>query len=108
MEANIKVIEMMNDIKENVKNWDNEREIEDYLVKILRKEAFDRKGLLYGIGHAVYTLSDPRELLLKERPVNFRRRKICRKNTGYTNLSKISSPGAGRGKEDYQAYCCQR
>ncbi len=63
--ANIKVVEMMNDIKENVKNWDNENEIADYLRKILRKEAFDKTGLIYGMGHAIYTLSDPRAVLLR-------------------------------------------
>lgn len=65
--ANIKVTKMAEDIKANVKNWDNEKEVKDYLVKILRKEAFDKKGLIYGMGHAVYTLSDPRALLLKEK-----------------------------------------
>ena len=84
--ANIKVIEMMNDIKENVKNWDNEREIEDYLVKILRKEAFDRKGLLYGIGHAVYTLSDPRELLLKEKAGELSQEKNMQEEYGLYEL----------------------
>ncbi len=65
--ANIKVFNMVEDIKTNVQHWDNEKEIEDYLVKIIRKEAFDRSGLIYGIGHAVYTLSDPRALLLREK-----------------------------------------
>lgn len=63
--ANIKVIEMMKDIKENIKDWGSESEIRDYLMKILRKEAFDGSGLIYGLGHAVYTLSDPRAVLLK-------------------------------------------
>lgn len=65
--ANIKVIEMMDDIKANVKDWSNEREIGDYLRKIVRKEAFDRTGLVYGQGHAVYTISDPRASLLREK-----------------------------------------
>ncbi len=63
--ANIKVVEMMNDIKANVKNWDDENEIAEYLRKILRKEAFDKTGLIYGMGHAIYTLSDPRAVLLR-------------------------------------------
>ena len=90
--ANIKVIEMMNDIKENVKNWDNEREIEDYLVKILRKEAFDRKGLLYGIGHAVYTLSDPRELLLKEKAGELSQEKNMQEEYGLYELVEKLAP----------------
>ena len=65
--ANIKVFNMVEEIKANVRRWDNEREIEDYLVKIIRKKAYDGNGLIYGIGHAVYTLSDPRALLLKEK-----------------------------------------
>jgi len=65
--ANLKVMEMMADIKEHVKDWQDDEEVEEYLAKILRKEAFDGKGLIYGIGHAVYTLSDPRAVLLKEK-----------------------------------------
>ena len=65
--ANIKVMEMMDNIKENVKDWGNEEEIKAYLRKIVRKEANDRSGLIYGQGHAVYTISDPRAILLKEK-----------------------------------------
>jgi citrate synthase len=65
--ANIKVHIMMDDIKQNVKDWTNEEEVKDYLTKILKKETFDGKGLIYGMGHAVYTLSDPRAELLKEK-----------------------------------------
>ena len=57
---------MQNCIKENVKNWDDEGEVADFLRKILRKEAGDGSGLIYGMGHAVYTLSDPRAVILKE------------------------------------------
>ncbi|MCQ2598278.1 MAG: citrate/2-methylcitrate synthase [Treponema sp.] len=63
--ANIRVMEMMDDIKANVKNWADENEVADYLRKISKKEAFDHTGLIYGMGHAVYTISDPREVLLK-------------------------------------------
>lgn len=65
--ANIKVISMMEDIKNNIKDWSNKKEVEDYIAKILKKEAFDRSGLVYGMGHAVYTVSDPRAILLKEK-----------------------------------------
>lgn len=64
--ANLKVQDMFEDIKAHVKNWANEAEVEAYLRKILNKEAFDRSGLIYGMGHAVYTLSDPREVILKK------------------------------------------
>lgn len=65
--ANIKVIEMMNNIKANVKNWADEKEVDAYLTKMLNKQAFDGSGKIYGIGHAIYTLSDPRCILLKEK-----------------------------------------
>jgi citrate synthase len=65
--ANIAVIEMMADIKNHVKNWSNDEELADYLRKILNKEAHDRSGKIYGFGHAVYTVSDPRAILLKEK-----------------------------------------
>ncbi|MBR1443446.1 MAG: citrate/2-methylcitrate synthase [Firmicutes bacterium] len=63
--ANHKVIEMYDNIRENVKDCSNEKEVYDYLIKILRKEANDKSGLIYGMGHAVYTLSDPRAVVLK-------------------------------------------
>jgi citrate synthase len=65
--ANLKVLDMMEDIKKNVKDWKDRDEVENYLLKILRKEAFDQSGKIYGIGHAVYTISDPRAILLKEK-----------------------------------------
>lgn len=64
--ANIKVCEMFNDIKEHVKDWEDEQEVACYLKKILNKETFDRAGLIYGIGHAVYSVSDPRAMVLKD------------------------------------------
>lgn len=63
--ANIKVMEMMDDIRKHVDNYENEEELSDYLSKIINKEAFDKKGLVYGMGHAVYSLSDPRERVFK-------------------------------------------
>jgi citrate synthase len=63
--ANLKVQNMFADIKANVKNWADEEEVAEYLKKILNKQAFDRSGLIYGMGHAVYTMSDPREVILK-------------------------------------------
>ncbi len=62
--ANIKVVQMFDNIKENVQDWNDEEEISNYLRKLLRKEAFDHSGLIYGMGHAVYSLSDPRAKLL--------------------------------------------
>lgn len=65
--ANLQVEEMMRDIKKNVKDWSNKKEVLEYLVKILKCEAGDGSGKLYGIGHAIYTLSDPRSILLKDK-----------------------------------------
>ncbi len=64
--ANLKFISMMGDIREHVNDWYDRDEVAAYIEKIVRKEAFDHTGLVYGMGHAVYTLSDPRELILKE------------------------------------------
>ena len=63
--ANIKVMDMMGDIRKHVKDYSDKDEIEAYLRKIVDKEAFDQKGLIYGMGHAVYSISDPRERVFK-------------------------------------------
>jgi len=63
--ANIKVVQMFEDMKKEVSDWKNEREVRDYLKALLHKQAFDRAGLIYGMGHAVYSLSDPRANILK-------------------------------------------
>ena len=64
--ANIKVVEMFQDLKKNVKDTSNEAQVEEYLLKLLHKEAFDQKGLIYGMGHAVYSISDPRSEIFKQ------------------------------------------
>lgn len=64
--ANIKVNEMFDHLKTAIRDWTNVKEIDIYLKKMLNKEAYNKSGLIYGIGHAVYTVSDPRALLLKE------------------------------------------
>ena len=63
--ANIKVVSMVQDMKKEVKDWEDEDEVRDYLKKLLHKEAFDRRGLIYGMGHAVYSVSDPRAEVFK-------------------------------------------
>ena len=63
--ANIKVMEMLDDIKANVRDYNDDTEIKEYLRRMIRKQAGDRSGLIYGIGHAVYTLSDPRAVILR-------------------------------------------
>lgn len=64
--ANIKMVHMFDDLRENVDDWEDDEEISDYLVRVLNKEAFDRSGLIYGMGHPVYSVSDPRAIILRD------------------------------------------
>jgi citrate synthase len=64
--ANIKMVQMFEDLKAHVSDWNDDEEIEDYLLRVLRKEAFDKTGLIYGMGHPVYSISDPRTIVLRE------------------------------------------
>ena len=73
--ANIKVLQMLEHIKAGVKNWENDAEVRDFLVRLLRKQEGDRSGLIYGMGHAVYTLSDPRAVILKKYAVDLAEQK---------------------------------
>lgn len=101
--ANSKVMAMMENIKVSVSDWSNEKEIEDYLRRILHREAFDGSGLIYGIGHAVYTLSDPRSILLKEKAAELAEATGMKKEFDlYRSIEKLS-PGVfleekGNGK----------
>lgn len=65
--ANMKVVKMVEDFRNNVKDWNDEGQVADHLRKIINREAYDRSGLVYGMGHAVYTLSDPRAVILKKK-----------------------------------------
>ncbi len=65
--ANLKVMDMMHHIKSHVKDWKNDAEVSEFLLKMLNKKAYDKSGKIYGIGHAIYTLSDPRAVLLREK-----------------------------------------
>lgn len=89
--ANLMVMNMMDDIKAHVKDYSDEEEIASYLSKILQKEAFDRKGLIYGMGHAVYSLSDPREQVFKGFVEQLAREKGRDKDMLlYNNIEKIA------------------
>ena len=77
--ANHKVRQMMDDIMQNVQHWDSDDEVEAYLERILQKEVGDRSGLIYGIGHAIYTLSDPRAVELKKQA------KVLAEKTGFAD-----------------------
>jgi citrate synthase len=81
--ANHQVRAMQLDIQKHVKNWADEGEVRDYLARIVRKEAFDRTGLIYGMGHAVYTLSDPRAQICKANAVRLARATDRERGTEY-------------------------
>ena len=88
--ANSKVMAMMSDIKTHVKNWDDQGCVADYLTKILDKDAFDRSGLIYGLGHAVYTRSDPRCEVFRDYVHQLAAEKgRDRELTLYTNVEKV-------------------
>ncbi len=89
--ANIKVMGMMEEIKNNVGDWKDEDEVGAYLKKILNKKAFDKSGLIYGTGHAVYTLSDPRAVLLKKKAMQLAAEKRMEDEFGlYLLIEKLA------------------
>lgn len=92
--ANHRVREMMDDIMENVRDWEDEDEITAYLEKILNKEAADHSGLIYGMGHAIYTLSDPRAVILKRQAKELAAQKGFDKKLELYELVEKLSPAA--------------
>ncbi len=89
--ANIKVMQMFEDIKHNVKKWGDEGALRDYLKKMLDGEAFDHSGLIYGMGHAVYSISDPRADVFKGFVQKLAEEKgKCREYKLYTDVERIS------------------
>jgi citrate synthase len=104
--ANIKVMEMMDDIKANVQDWSSEKEVGAYLRKIVRKEAFDRSGLVYGQGHAVYTISDPRATLLREKARKLAEVKKCTEEFELYCLIEKIFPGIFREEKGDDKRIC--
>ena len=101
--ANIKVMQMFEDMKEQVKDWTDERAIEDYLAKILNKEAFDRSGLIYGIGHAVYSISDPRAIILRDYAARLAKEKGLEDEYNlYTKVEKLAPEVIGKVRKMYK------
>lgn len=89
--ANVRAAEMMDEIKANVKDWTNEKEVSDYIYKIAKGGAFDRTGLVYGMGHAVYTVSDPRQILLRDKAEKLAAEKGCMDEYGlYRTVEKCA------------------
>jgi citrate synthase len=90
--ANIRVMEMIDDIKAHLTDWSSEKQVRDYLTKIAGRDAFDHTGLIYGMGHAVYTISDPRELLLRDKAEELAKEKGCEEEYHLYNLIENIAP----------------
>jgi len=101
--ANIKVMEMFEDIKENIKDWNDDTEVEEYLMKLLNKEAFDHSGLIYGIGHAVYSISDPRAVIFKEHVEKLAKEKGFEKEYNlYAKVEELAPSAVGKVRQMYK------
>lgn len=104
--ANLKVLQMMDNIKENCPDWENEEKLSDYLEKILEGEAFDGAGLIYGMGHAIYTDSDPREVILKSLLVKLADEKGLQKEMQlYDSVENISKELIMKKHRRYKPVC---
>ena len=90
--ANLQVMKMMDELKKNVKDWSSEKQVREYLEKIVRKEAGDGSGLIYGMGHAIYTISDPRAVQLKRKAEQLAKEKGCLEEFNLYNLIEKLSP----------------
>ncbi|MFP3090918.1 citrate/2-methylcitrate synthase [Treponema sp. TIM-1] len=104
--ANIKVMGMMEDIKKEVSRWDHEGEVADYLERILRGEAYDHSGLIYGQGHAVYTKSDPRAVLLRDKAAILAEEKNLMDEFNLYRLIERLTPEVFRKIKDSDKYIC--
>ncbi|MCC8102777.1 MAG: citrate/2-methylcitrate synthase [Clostridiales bacterium] len=105
--ANLKVEQMFADIREHVRDWENEDQLRDYLQKIIRGQAFDGRGLIYGMGHAVYTLSDPRAVILKEYAKTLSEAKgLTREFALYENVERLAREVLTSEKNLHKPICC--
>ncbi len=105
--ANLKVVDMFEDMKQVVKDWEDEDEISDYLKKLLHKEAFDKQGLIYGMGHAVYSLSDPREQIFRGYVGKLAAEKGLEKEFDlYSRVAKLGPQIIADERKIYKGVCC--
>ncbi len=101
--ANVKVCGMFEEMKKAVKDWHDEDEVSAYLEKILHKEAFDRSGLIYGMGHAVYSISDPRARVFRQFVVKLAQEKgMMEEYALYENVEKLAPVVIGRERNIYK------
>lgn len=101
--ANIKVMQMFDDMKENIQDWADEEEVSSYLADLLNKKAFDKSGLIYGMGHAVYSISDPRANVLKQYVKSLSEEKGMQKEFGlYEMVERLAPEIIGRERKMYK------
>lgn len=104
--ANLKATQMFDELKENISNWKNEDEIASYMTKVVNKEAFDRSGLIYGMGHAVYTLSDPRQVILKSYAKSLAEEKGRMEEFDFfNNVERISKEVIAKNRHLFKPLC---
>lgn len=104
--ANIKVVKMIEDMKRNIKDYSDES-VKEYLIKLLNKEAFDRSGLIYGMGHAVYSLSDPRaDILHKYIEVLAKRRNFDEEYALYEKIERLAPQVISEKRAIYKGVSC--
>ncbi len=105
--ANIKVVEMFEDMKGKIKDWKDEDEVAAYLKALLHKEAFDKQGLIYGMGHAVYSLSDPREVIFRSYVEKLSVEKGLENEFAlYALVEKLAPHVIGSERKIYKGVCC--
>lgn len=101
--ANKKVVQMFEDMKVNIKDWEDEEEVSRYLRALLHKEVFDKSGLIYGMGHAVYSLSDPRANIFKRFVKNLSEEKGLTKEYGlYSKVEKLAPKVIAEERKTYK------
>lgn len=104
--ANIKVVQMFDDIKESVHDWADEEEVANYLRRILHKDAFDHSGLIYGMGHAVYSQSDPRATILRGYVQQLAEEKQCMKEYAlYSMIEQLAPKVIAEERRIYKGVC---
>ncbi len=105
--ANLKVVDMFADMQANVSDWTDDAEISEYLKKLLHKEAFDRQGLIYGMGHAVYSKSDPREQIFRSFVEKLAVEKGLEKEFGlYSKVAVLAPKIIADERKIYKGVCC--
>ncbi|MCR4656897.1 MAG: citrate/2-methylcitrate synthase [Lachnospiraceae bacterium] len=105
--ANIKVVDMFEDMKEKVRDWTDEEEVSGYLLRLLRKEEFDRQGLIYGMGHAVYSFSDPREKIFRSFVERLAIEKDLEKEFNlYALVERLGPEVIAKERKIYKGVCC--